>query len=88
MATIPRACGSHGPVIAFVAKGGAADKAAIAAGESLVSVNGRSVRDMSAIDIRDWFSAQPEGKHVTLLVKKPSGEIVARTLVLHDRTVE
>ncbi len=80
--------GSRGPIIAFVAKGGSADEASIRAGESLLSVNGRNVSDQSAIEIRDWLAAQPEGSRVALVIRTASGKTLERTLVLHDRTLE
>lgn len=79
--------GSRGPVIAFVAKGGSADKASIRAGESLVSLDGRDVGNLSAIEIRDWFNAQPQGTRVALVIRTASGQTISRSIVLQDRTV-
>ncbi len=78
---------SRGPTIVFVAKGGSADKASIRAGESLLSLNGRNVRDQTSIEIRDWLAAQPEGSRVALVMRTSSGQTIKRTLVLHDRTL-
>jgi carboxyl-terminal processing protease len=66
-----------------VIEGGPADKAGLAVGEAILSVDGRSARETSLPLLRDRFRSDPPGTSLLLKVRGEQGEREI-ALVLED----
>ncbi len=65
--------GENGPKITQVLPGGSAAKAGVQSGDTLLAVNGESVKDLALPQVVQKISG-PEGTNVTLLLQGAAGE--------------
>jgi C-terminal processing protease CtpA/Prc len=66
--------------VAKVVAGSSAEKAGIAVGDAIVEIEGRQVVGAKANDLRPYMQCEV-GQQVKLMVKKPSGEVRAVSVV-------
>ena len=74
--------GDNGPIIADITPGGAAERGGLQAGETILSIDGRSTAAWSIPDIRTWLLQQQNGSSISVELQSPSGTRTTKTATL------